>query len=380
MKNHLLNFIVIYTLISSFSLPISAQNIKDFDKNNDGKLDKSELKTFLLHKISPGFKTLDKDKNGIISQSETEDYIVYNVMDIIEKYGDKEYYTFDEIMDFYPQKSSFNFFGMKLRDSYQEVTFDTEERGFTNSKPATASFSRNILSNQNLWQLKGSLMRPIRLSASANASNKTSFNLSTIGIIPSITFNRVVSPNPKQEVNSLQSRLGLNLEFTGGFFQLQSIKLFATYATDFSLRSKVMATEFEWEPTPTNIAIGVYKPILPNILSFRWKFISHFEYGYVINAGDKTNIKTGDSFLRLGPNVEINLIPDSLNRFELTVKWNYLYGAVGTPQNCRLWNVTATYQIDEVGHYSVQVDYSNGQIPLTVEYVENVMVGIGIKF
>jgi hypothetical protein len=185
-----------------------------------------------------------------------------------------------------------------------------------------------------------------------------------------------------KEANSLIGRVGFHYEIPGGFFNLQTFRLLLDYGTDFDFKSKQIASELEWEPLgPSNLSIGLYKPIKPLGIEFRTRVVLHLEYGYVYDPGEKENIQKG-VFFRAGPKTQLEIRPASpaLRRLELSGRWEFLRGFVGTPKVSRLSNVKLSYEVDPKGHFSIQSEYTKGQVPLTSETIETLLFGVGIKF
>jgi hypothetical protein len=383
MRNYLLGTILLGCV--ALSSIASSQTISDFDRNKDNKLDAEELRAFLVHKfLSAGdFGKIDANKDGLIDSTERETFVRKYLIELQSRFHMPPPYTLDQIASSYPLQKDLDLLGVlgiRIRDSYEQNTLDEIEKTFKNAKPALLTFTRNIESNQNSFIAKGAIMRPIRIYSAESASPSNEMYLSTIVFTPSLTINRTVSPDKTKETDSQQWRMGADVETAAGWIALQNFRVFAAYATDFEWKSKVVGAEFQWEPTFDTYGSGSYWRLIDPVLDIRWRLYPHFEYGYVVDAGEKTNIKTGDTYFRLGPKATLDVYPVFAPGFVLSIQYAYLAGITGTPRVSRMFDPALSYQIDSQGHIVLQVEYSFGQVPLTEENVESLTVGVGIKF
>jgi hypothetical protein len=204
--------------------------------------------------------------------------------------------------------------------------------------------------------------------------------LSAIVIAPSLTVNRTISADKTKETDALQWRLGADVETAAGWMALQNFRIFGAFATDFEWKSRVVGVEFQWEPTLDKYGSGSFWRLIQSVLDFRWRLYPHFEYGNVLNAGEKLNIKSGETFFRLGPKVSLDLRPAFAQDAVFSIQYAYLDGITGTPRASRMFDPAFSYTIDAKGHIVLQAEYSFGQIPLTEENVENITIGVGVKF
>lgn len=358
------------------------QSAAKFDKNSDKNLDREELRVFLIYRFLPkeGFERADVNKDGMIDSTESGTFIRKYVAYLQEYLGSPPPYSLEQVSSVYPDESDLDLLGFRIRDSYEQNTLDQKEKTFKAAKPAVFTFTRNNSDNKNIWIAKGTLMRPLGVFLAKSVPPPGVMYLSAIVVAPSLTMNRTISSNKSKEVDDLQWRLGVDVETTDGWIALQDFRIFGSFATDFEWKSKVFATEFQWEPTFGKYGSGSYWRLIKSVLDFRWRLYPHFEYGNVVNAGDKSNIKTGQTFFRLGPKVSLDLRPAFAQDAVLTIQYAYLDGISGIPRASRMFNPSLSYEIDAKGHIVLQVAYSFGQMPLTEEIVDNIMFGVGMKF
>ncbi len=384
MKNHspVVLLLIFILLAGPFLLESTAQEPADFDRDGNGMLNRSELTIFFIHRLDPSFSKLDMDKDGIITDAEMQkaraemqkfrdEAMNFNVQDVIDFFGEKEAYPVEEIRD-YTQTNSradrFTLGGIQIRNSHEIVSYQR-------ANPAHFSYTRDFETDSDVWQAQGTVLRPIKLYAGGGDADPDSIAISAINLVPSISFDRVSSEG------SLVFRLGGDLELFGGWLDLQNLRLYASYATDFDFRSDIIAAEFEWEPTLFDIGIGVYRSLIRNkeSIEYRFRAFLHGEYGRVNDTGEKTALEDAD-FFRVGPFLQVEIRPEFFRRFTLRGAWTYQAAIDGLPKNSYLSEVAANCRLDQYGHFSVEMVYQNGRIPFTQDEVETLTIGLGIKF
>lgn len=380
MHNHIF-CIALIGWFATFSAAYS-QKVADFDKNNDKKLDAEELRAFLVFRFLPkeGFEKADTNKDGMIDSTEREIFVRKYLGYLQQYFGGPPAYSLEQVASVYPDETDLDLFGFRIRDSYEQNTLDEKEKTFKAAKPAVLTFTRNIAGNQDVWAAKGALMRPFSAYKAKSVPPPDVMYLSTIVIAPSLTVDRTISADKTKETDALQWRLGADLETTSGWVALQDFRIFGAFATDFEWKSKVVAVEFQWEPTLGKYGSGSYWRLIKSVLDFRWRLYPHLEYGNVLDAEEKMNIKAKQTFFRLGLKASLDLRPAFAQDFVLSIQYAYLDGITGTPRASRMFDPALSYSIDPNGHIVLQAEYSFGQIPLTEENVEKVTFGVGVKF
>lgn len=95
------------------------------------------------------------------------------------------------------------------------------------------------------------------------------------------------------------------LDFTGLIFQIAAVD-----RTDFDFHSQIPDGEFELRPDIGRLGMGsANTACFPKYLAWRIDPTIHFDAGYVVDAGPWTKSKRGDSFVHLGPKLQLTLWP-----------------------------------------------------------------------
>ena len=82
----------------------------------------------------------------------------------------------------------------------------------------------------------------------------------------------------------------------------------------------------------------------------------------------------------MGVKGQIELRVSEFPRLVGTAEGYYYRGVTTDSENAGRWSGGVAYQLDEKGHFTVEAEYERGDAPLTLDTVETVVVGIGIKF
>jgi hypothetical protein len=305
-----------------------------------------------------------------------------------------------------PQKPS-GLYGFLIRASYQDLTevedptldptLGAKAAASTQAaNPAIASFSRNYLSNSNQWILKGAIFYPITIFKNAD-------NL--LYLVPSVSadreFNNETTTN---SVDSLIFRLGSVYSHLGtnSYANIGTLRLAGDYATDTDFRSLVAAVEGDWEPDlgifnrfgidKIEIFSGneMYSPLfgirsiyLPKI---RWTTAFHTEYGYTVKKGTKQQLAGDPSSLRVGPILTLSIQPFpaitamQLNKFQVSLSYEYLDGLVGSPVGSHDFKFQGTYPILGSDNISLTAAYEDGLTPIVKDHIKSFNFGLGVKF
>ena len=389
------SFVVLFVtfLLLTASNIAAALDAKDFDFNRNNSIDPGEEAiAFFRHFASSVYRDFDRNKDGIIQLTEEKEHlreIEEDVEDLLDEYnlkrGTRDAVPVTEINRSYGQLASKpnSLGGFLIREKHEDVTVLNYPSQFRRAKGATLSFSRNIGENENMWTLRGAILRPFRKSTD-RAPNSSKMVLTSYSFSPSLSFDRVKhSKNHENDIDSLVFRLGLEIEYGGGgLFQLQYFRINLGYATDFDFGGSVPVGEIQWEPVKSGWGIGTSREFLCGLLEYRFRGILHAEAGTILKADEKSTMEEDDEFMRLGPKVELVFWPTAelLHRVSLSLKMRYLWGLTGNPTTGKLWEAGLNYRLDDKGHVQLQAEYRNGHVGFTEGESETFLVGVGIKF
>ncbi|HEY0652697.1 MAG TPA: hypothetical protein VGD65_06195 [Chryseosolibacter sp.] len=355
-------------LITLFFLPqiSKGQKLESFDISpKDNMISEGELRAYLFHSQIKRISKGDRNKDGKLDDSEVDSF----VDEIKEIYGTPGPFSYDQVLDIYGPSKEFSMWGVLIRESHEEISSSSTITPISKVKAAMFSYTYDYPTKAVTWLAKGAILRPI-----FSKSEKAAF-------VPSITFNRVISDDSTKEANSFIPRLGYHRYFSYKR-SIHIARAFVNYGTDFSFESAQAGIELEYEPILRKFPIGRYYAIIKNdsdvAVELRTKAYLHFEVGYVMEAGNKENLEQESEYARVGGKGAIDL--RFFERLEVSASYHYLHGLSGTPSKSRQTTYGCSYSIGTDGNFSIAAEYQYGNVPITQEEVENFTIGFGIKF
>ncbi|RDV16870.1 hypothetical protein DXT99_01790 [Pontibacter diazotrophicus] len=352
--------------------------IRCFDEDNNFMISLDELTKYLIERYNIQLSSeTDADADGKIDAIHTFTFI----SDMQRIYGTDTFY-FEQVERVYPSPKKYLFFKLPIliRESLENVSPYENAKGRDKAKPAIFSFGRDYNKEANTWIAKGTIMY-----------SPDSKNEKKIFIFPSISFNRVMVSDTSQsenEANSLVLRVGLHRVFTStnpqDFIQVQALRVYINSATDFSLESKQSGIEVEWEPLLKYRFFGNYYSIVPppsigKVSRFDVKFSAFLkaETGYIFVAAEKENLKNDEGYSRAGGKAALDL--RFFERLQLSASKTYLHGLRDSSKNSQLTEFSANYSLGENDEFGLKLEYQKGNVPITLEEVENILFGVSIK-
>jgi len=394
-------FVFIGTLPHFHQPFLLAQEVdaNDFDFNKNGLIDPgNEQETFLKHAKSEYYREVDiNPRDGIISEKEKESYekklqeqILDQSFDINFEREEKGAVSTDQANfivvgpDKSRNKQNPNLGGLLIRSKYEDVSVLSDPKDFPEAEGAQFSFSSDLLNDNSTWQARGAIFRPFGPNDRGIPPTRKKPVLTGYKINPGITFDRVINSNNKESnVDNLSFNLGSEFEVAGGrAVDIQYLRTNAVYETDFDFDRDVVAFQTQWEPVKLNWGIGVRRNILGGNLEYRWRAILHAEVGTVLDAGNEEKAESDESFFRLGPKLQFEISPTSklgpLDRFAINAEWNFLQALVGETKD--YLELGLTYQLDEVGYTTLELNYRTGETGLTNQNIDAFTLGFGLKF
>lgn len=367
-----------------------------FSSRHDGTLTNDDVWLVFLYEQNPALmKTAPPDeltpeqRKAAIQFAKANHELFLKMRDL----PPAEKHTFTEVTQLHhfkepgaPPKAQLG--GILLRGSYEQIDLGTGAKTIDKAQPANFSYAHNRITGQNVWTAQGALMRPFVQFEQKNPPADRPY-LSEIQLVPSVTFDRLTGSGVdiKKQTDSLIFRLGSDTEFANIntlnlLHGLQDIRLNFSHATDFEFRSQVVGGEADWEPTDVDTPLGVYKPLLgeKGPLKFRLRFYLHGEAGSIVDPGQKTALAAApDEYARMGFFVQGELQPMHFSRVTLTVNYLDYESLISDSVSAHLFSAGLTFALDEAGNINFQTKYRNGRLPLTLDKVEDVTVGLAIK-
>ncbi len=316
-------------------------------------------------------------------------------------------------------------FSLKIRQSYSDLlagddTTVTPTLGSPNATAVTATkvtdlkgasltYTRDIAHGSEVWAGKAAVLVPYTFPDFGNDLSKP-FSLETGGVVPSVSLTKIASTDPAtKNLDSLVYRAGAFATLFGPSANIPELLLrgWGTYATDTHNNSSTVAGEFDLEPrvlfsnTPT-IAIG-YKRWVPvagekpgsldvdtttgedktkwEAFNYQFRAYLHSEFGNVMSTGGNPGLVKG-WFFRMGPALELKLSTPHLPRLNLTASYRYLPSITdsGDYQYFEFDADYALYMNAQGQRVSVKGSYINGDVELTSQRVETLLLGLGITY
>lgn len=368
--------------LTLMAVPAGADVVETCDRNENGQIDGTELARCLLEAKKVQFTEIDRDGDGEVTPKDVKQFTTEWIGELKVGTGHPPPYSYDELREFLriePERPKRGLGGVLIQKSHQNITLVEKKDPFDKAEGAVFGYSRDGVEDTTTWQVKGAVLRPWRLGRVEESRSW----LSGFAVVPSLSFERVGTDGDGEddadEPDSLTGRVGILSELFMLGPSLQTIQLTGAYATDFDFESGVVAAELTWEPSHNLRALGSYRSLgwEDSPLEWRWRVIAQSTYGSVLDAGDKENLVEDEEFLRVGPKVLIELLYEPV---KATLGYEHWTGLSGEPDDVELFNGGLSMELDPQGHFTVEVLYQNGQLPLTLEDTEVFTVGLGVKY
>ncbi|MCE7066669.1 hypothetical protein [Dyadobacter sp. CY326] len=371
MKKQLLSILVIiYVLIIPNT--VSAQTpktsgLEKFDLDKNDSLSIKELKLYLLELKFKAISDADSNKDTRVDDTETKNLLFAFLNDFIRNFGNKQAYSLDQVNQLYPLPRKTKTLGILLRETSEDISPYKAAEKNSKAKASIFSYAHDFGTSANAWVAKGALMRPFKHNE-------------TVSTALSVSFNRVVTKDSTKEANSLVPRFGLYLRPRGkGIFLRHLIRLLANYGTDFDFKSSQYGVEAEWEPVLQLEPFGLYwRPWEKSPVEIRLQTFVHSEAGHVLSKGKKEELKSNSTYTRAGGKFGIDL--RFFERVELGGAVRYLYGFSGPQKHSKYYTSTFAYGFGAERNTTFKIEFQKGNVPITQEEVNNIVVGLGFKF
>jgi hypothetical protein len=361
------------------------------DRNGDGHLDDKEFYIYSLHtgKAAAYWEAVDPMYNGKVdskARAKMEDESRAAAQTQVDRdttgaaARDKtrvsELYSSGE-----PSKINLReqLGGFQIVRTYEQLTLDPNimadtakaNEAFKKAQPAIFSYKRDLITDENTWQVSGVIAYPLKLTPN-------------FWIAPSVAVERLDTADPKAEKDSLIFRL--QSERTIPNFLLTRSTTFRAnvlFNTDSEFRKEIVGGQLDIQPA-TGLPGNERSYLLGNLL-LNWHAFLHFEGGADVSSD---NAGGGEDFARLGPKANLTayvmLNPADLhaeinNRVQLAVDYNYFASLNHAPDEWLLRAQVITY-LDKDHHLSLNAEYSKGYAPLTNTKSEAFLLTLGVKF
>jgi hypothetical protein len=373
-----------------------------YDQNGDGLLNEGmELNVFLKHHLSPQLKKFDKNLNGMLDGEEVR-LLLTSINDppLLQSHIEQsENYMNDNnvvkvaakpkpkppVKDKVPKLKSNS--GLLLRSAYSPFSLLSERpkqsaKGLAKVSPALASYSRDNQSDSNELALSGSLSvfhrKPFRQDDAPLPG------MEAIAYSAGIVFDRKISSAPNgTNTNVLAFKFNGDMEFVGWpIFNRQYISTGVELVSDFDFDTAIIAGSIQWQPTHNSFAIGVTQSVGNLPLEYRWQPALRIEYQNIADDGGQAQLMGMDDFAFIGPIVEGQLFLDFLpiRGAFLDGKYRLMKDLLGNGNSYDYFEASANFPLDENNHFLFSFRYREGNLPVTRQAVDDILIGIGFRY
>ena len=399
MKTYLLPTCTCMSILALSQAPASADPIMDmtpYDLNKNRVYEASEKRAAKLAEISPVYAAADADFDGKLSAKEKAYYLAKveaaaeeKVKGYEPKISDPTPMTQEQLVDSRlflpatPNEEYWPLLGVQIRRTLADVNTKradtrTDRAAYAEElqkvNAAEFGFASNQISGDESWFARGVIARPFQLS---NDAGEGGF------ITPSVQFDRVThSADKKSEIDSLIFGVtGSWITNAFGPVSESELRGGAEFGTDFDFDKEIFGGTLEWEPTFKSklLANGNTQNLfgMPHVL-YRTRQYLHFEGG---SANDPGPGVSQDDYARAGAGVGLAIFfTGALDRLALTADYGYYWDMLGGADDFDNFKTSLQWQLDEMGHLTLQVSYEQGLIRLSHQEVDLVSVGLGVKF
>lgn len=382
-------------ILFSFILPlagfgtepkVSGIPLSKFATGPQGTFTENDLTRVFLVKRFPELKDMANSPDAALDDPNLQRMVTSARMftaTMIQNLPGKQPYALSDVerayKAHYPDEPSL--FGFRLRQSWESMSFSVPETNVAKAKPATIAFTRDFLKSSSSWTVHGALMYPFTHEF-PEGTNSDSLEFTAIAWVPSISLDKVTGV--KQPVDSLVFRAANEDEFSYGSSQIAQhwisthlVRITPFYGTDTHFKSSQVGGELDYEPVNDDIGLGVF---VGDLIPHRFRLFLHNEVGNVIDAGGNTNLVTGNTYYRIGPDIGIDLQIKALPGLTGSVRLQDYEKVTAHTRSTRLFIASLSYNIDPQGHVAIQAEYRLGRLPITAEKTETLTLGLGLKF
>jgi hypothetical protein len=382
-----------FATFQSLASAATAPGAAKYDLNGNGLVDRGvEMEVYLRHLASPILKEFDTNINGVLdaaeaqainAQVESSDALVLARVDVEDKLGvdpGLKVIAGPLTSKLDPQADTS---GILIRKSYEPISAFTMPGKFASAGAANFSFKHDFTSGNDSGIASGIIEAYQHWNVNTDYSGDIDALRSTRAALHGgIEFDeKLDQKNPSKKLDIITARAGGEVEFSGGLFDAQYWRAGLADTTDSHLDTHVGAVEFEWEPVMNSIGIGNARRIGSLPISYRWRPVVHGEYREVLGSGGDSALHGQDNALFLGPIISTELwVEEGLFAgLYVDASYRYFFDINGT-DDLHYFDIGAGYNLDDAGHFVLNARYRNGHTPKGDQRVEDVTIGLGIKF
>lgn len=333
-----------------------------FDEDRDGDLSEIELAAFLAKATQVSLMDFDLDIDDTLSDDEVSSIkqafkvLLAEARRIAEEYSRR---------DQPPAKPPA--WGVLIRRSHADVDLKDPRFGRKSATSASFSMTEDIASDSSVIGIKGAVLRPIALGGNSQH-----------WLVPGVELNRLSNQTePDREIDSLTFRLGSDFYFESDWFRGGSLHLRVSplLTTNLGFDVDVRALEVQLEPD-----LRLVSSIGP--LEYDFRMLIQSEYGEVVDAGNRTDLRAGDRFSRIGVKMGARFWPTNLELLdgvEGILSYERFEDFSGDLRARQLLRAGFAYQFELISNLTLETSYTRGDTSVALEDEETWTIGLGIK-
>ncbi|MCY4039768.1 MAG: hypothetical protein OXF72_00745 [Gammaproteobacteria bacterium] len=361
MKHHISSILLAFAIGQASA----SATLVQYDADSDGDLSAEEFKAFYHESESPPIVQFDANADGTLSDDELAALAAELAAMHIAASNSASAFA-----DEGGSKSFMERLGLLVRESHAEVNLGSEGAALAESRGANFSMTQDMASDSRVISMKGSILRPLSLGRASRH-----------WLLPGIEFNRLTNETePAREIDSLTFRIGSEFSFDSTQFGGVRLRVNPLVTTNFGFDVDLRALEVQVEPRWGLGGLGAERRFGP--MSIHTRLLFQAEYGEVVDAGGRADLREGDAFARAGAKFGTRFWPvdvafvDGLSG-SLSYEWHQ--DLSGDLRARKLFVAGLYYQLDPLGQVTLESKYIRGDTSVALEDEETWTIGLGVK-
>jgi len=244
--------------------------------------------------------------------------------------------------------------------------------GQTQEKNLKKRGQHSLRIRETMLLMNGAIIRPLTLGGDED-------NDSTLLFVPGIEINQLRnSENENKDVDSLIFRAGLHSLKENWMTSTSYVGGSLDYATDTDFDDEVVGISSYFHPLFEKKYWSAGARLGPFMLALDPIFRA--EYGEVLDAGERDDLNEGETYSRLGLQLDLNYWLYENERLSGSFRYLYLDALSGSLRDRKYFASDIKFQLDDAGHYFLQGSYINGDKSTALEDEESWKLGFGLRF
>ncbi len=349
------------------SLPMFAfADLAHYDVGRDGDISAEEFAAYYHESRAPSILKFDFNADGTLSSEELS--ALADEMAALHAAATERARAFAEKNS---SKPFMERLGLLIRESHAQANLGAERSSLAEIRGANFSMTQDIASESRVISMKGSVLRPLTLGQASRH-----------WLLPGVEFNRLTNETePEREIDSLTFRIGSEFTFDSKRFDGGvRLRVNPLITTNFGFDVDVRALEVQVEPSWGQGGLGAERRFGP--MSIHTRLLFQAEYGEVVDAGERPDLRAGDGFARAGAKLGAMFQPVDIALIDglagsLSYEWHQ--DLSGDLRARRLFVAGIYYQLDALGQVTLESKYIQGDTSVALEDEETWTIGLGVK-